>query len=199
MNTLDIAVLVAIGISTGAGALKGLVTQLFGILGLTVGALAAWLYHPQVAAAIGEVGPAGEAGAIAVAYVVIFLSVALASSLIGRALSRAVKFAMLGWLDRLGGGAYGFARALILSGGVILLLAAGLPNGSPILSESTSFQKLADARGTIQSTLPEHLAKILNSVLDRHQDGAETKPARTPSPTHSSRQVLELAGVPIRA
>jgi membrane protein required for colicin V production len=71
-----------------------------------------------------------------VAYLAILLGTMLAGALVASVLGRLLKAAMLGWADRLAGGAVGLIAALLAAALVILPVVAYTPSGSAVLRES---------------------------------------------------------------
>ena len=71
-----------------------------------------------------------------VAYLAIFLGTMLAGALVASVLGRLLKAAMLGWADRLAGGAVGLVAALLAAALVILPVVAYTPSGAAVLRNS---------------------------------------------------------------
>ena len=122
MNLLDWVIGITLAISTVTAFMSGLVRSLFSLAGLFVGVLLAAWYAPRLAEYFrGDINP--FALARAVAFVLILIAVYLLAALLGRLLRGAFKAVGLGFLDRLGGAAFGLVR------GTLLLAALLLPFG----------------------------------------------------------------------
>ena len=123
MNPLDWIIALTLAISTVTAFMSGLVRSLFSLAGLVLGVVIAAWYAPRLAEYVrGDINP--FALARAVAFVLILIVVYVAAALLGRLLRGAFKAVGLGFLDRLGGAAFGLVR------GTLLLAALLLPFGA---------------------------------------------------------------------
>lgn len=123
MNWLDIVLSVIICASVAAGLMRGFVRTVVG-LATTVAAVlfSSWLY--------------GSVGSVFLEYVshraianflgfgIVFASIILAGVLLGNLMTRLLKWAGFGWLDRVLGGALGLARAWLVAAAIVLGLCA---------------------------------------------------------------------------
>lgn len=135
MNYLDTIFLVLIGVSIIYSLIRGLVREIFSFLSIILGFFGASYGHGVLAnwlkGWVGNVTLSQIVG-FAILFILIWLSV----SLLGKTLSRAVKKTDLRWADRLGGGAFGLLKAILLFSIILLVLTAFLPAKSALLSES---------------------------------------------------------------
>jgi len=69
-------------------------------------------------------------------YLLIFLGTMLAGGLVAYLLRKLLKAAMLGWADRLAGGAVGLAAAMLVAALLLLPLVAYSPMGESLLRDS---------------------------------------------------------------
>jgi membrane protein required for colicin V production len=119
MNPLDWIIALTLAISTVTAFMSGLVRSVFSLGGLLLGVLVAAWYAPRVAQYFrGDINP--FALARAVAFVLILMAVYVAAALLGRLLRGAFKAVGLGFLDRLGGAAFGFVRGTLLLAALLL-------------------------------------------------------------------------------
>ena len=122
MNPLDWLIAITLAVSTVTAFMSGLVRSLFSLAGLLLGVLIAAWYAPRLAEYFrGDVNPFALARALA--FVLILVAVYVAAALLGRLLRGAFQAVGLGFLDRLGGAAFGLIR------GTLLLAALLLPFG----------------------------------------------------------------------
>ena len=135
MNRLDIIFLVLMGASVLYSFIRGLVREIFSFLAIILGFLGASHTYSPFAAWLGK-WMANETFAQILAFAILFVLIAVSLGLLGRVLSRLVKTADLSWADRLGGGAFGFLKAILLIAIILLVLTAFLPPRSKIVSES---------------------------------------------------------------
>lgn len=135
MKSLDIIFLILIGVSVLYSFIRGLVREIFSLLAIILGFFGASHTYPTFASWL-EKWMANETLAQILAFAILFVLIAFSLSLLGRVLSRLVKKMDLSWADRLGGGAFGFLKAILLIAIILLVLTAFLPSRSKLISES---------------------------------------------------------------
>ena len=129
--------LALVGLLVLLGVLRGLTRLLIG-----VGALVAAFMRGAVPLAGRGIDGARRGDARSggyfnlVAYLAIFLGTMLTGALVASVLGRLLKAAMLGWADRLAGGAAGLVAALLAAALVILPVVAYAPSGAAVLRNS---------------------------------------------------------------
>lgn len=119
MTTIDLIVIVLVGIGLVIGMMKGFVKQFASIVGLVAGLLVARALFSTVA---DKLAPAlGTSTTIAqiLAFVLICVVVPLLFTLVASLLSKALDRLHLGWLNRLFGGVLGALKYIIVIGLVI--------------------------------------------------------------------------------
>src|SRR5258706_16218076 len=119
MTWLDYAVIGVFFASLVVGALRGLVREVLSILGWVIAFLAANLLAGPLGPVMPQAIPSPELR-IAAAFVAVFVGSLIVTTLVGLLLSKIVKAAGLGGVDRALGAVFGTAR------GVLIVLAAGL-------------------------------------------------------------------------
>lgn len=135
MNSLDIIFLILIGLSVFYSFIRGLVREVFSFLAIILGFLGASHAYLTVANWLRK-WMANETLAQILGFAILFILIAFSLGLLGRVLSRLVKKMDLSWADRLGGGAFGFLKAILLIAIILLVLTAFLPSRSKLVSES---------------------------------------------------------------
>ncbi|MBL7075479.1 CvpA family protein [candidate division KSB1 bacterium] len=114
------------------GLRRGLVKELFGLGGLVAAfLLARWLYL-GLAQQLNfvELSPPARG---ALAFFLIFIGVMIGARVVAVAVQKILRFALLGWLDRLGGALFGLGKGgLVIA--VLILIWAVTPYG-PLLAE----------------------------------------------------------------
>ena len=123
MTWLDYAVLGVLALSVAWGLWRGLVREVISLAGWVIAFLAANLFAEPLADALPRSIPQPELRII-VAFLAIFLVTLTLATLAAMALSRALKAAGLGGLDRTLGGLFGIARAALIV--LAFALVAGL-------------------------------------------------------------------------
>jgi len=136
MNGVDLVILIVLLVGVVGGLARGFIRCLFGLAGLALGIVLAASHHGLVADSLLGFIPGERAPGI-VAFVLIFVVVVIVVSLIAAAVSRALRLAALGWLDRLAGGFLGFVMSAAVVG-VLLLLAvmAGFDDNDAIVESA---------------------------------------------------------------
>jgi membrane protein required for colicin V production len=100
---IDTVALVLLVISIFKGFTKGFIVALFSFLAFIIGLAAALKLSTLAASYIGNAVSISQRWLPVIAFLVVFLIVALAIRLGAKMLEGVVKMAMLGWLNRLGG------------------------------------------------------------------------------------------------
>lgn len=159
---LDVLFGLALVLALVQGMRRGLLANIGGLVGLALGAVAAWWLVPVV----GRIVPWPEwRGWILLALVVVLvLGGAMSGRAAGAVLRRGADRVRLKWLDRTLGGAFGVAAvALALSLAGQTVIALGMPAVSPALSSSVVLR-------TIDALTPrpvsEALAQVRSVVID---------------------------------
>jgi membrane protein required for colicin V production len=160
VTALDYAVIGVIALSSAWGLWRGLVREVISLAGWVLAFLAANLFAAPLAQAL----PASISHPdvrVIVAFVAIFVVTLTAATLAAVLLSRALKAAGLGGLDRTLGGLFGLARALLIA--LAFAVVAGLTNlpKHPFWKESWSGPVLGRTVLEVRPWLPPALAQRL--------------------------------------
>ncbi len=160
MTWLDYAVIGVFAVSLALGAWRGLVREVLSILGWIIAFLAANLLAGPLGPAMPQAIPTPELR-VAAAYLAVFIGSLIVTSLAGLLLSKIVKAAGLGGLDRLLGAVFGAARGLLIVLAAALL--AGLTSAprQAFWRDSASGPLLAQVGGMLKPLLPQTLAERL--------------------------------------
>jgi membrane protein required for colicin V production len=160
MTWLDYAVIGVSCLSIAWGVWRGLVREIVSLLGWLVAFLSASLFAGPLSVHMPESIPTPELRAIA-AFVAIFISALIVTTLLGIVLSHLVKAVGLGGLDRTLGGLFGVARGVLVLAALALL--AGLTSAptQPWWKESFSGPLLASTALALKPWLPPTLAERL--------------------------------------
>jgi len=123
MTVVDIVVLAIIGISIALGALRGLVREVLALVAWVAAFLLSNFLAPEAAKLLPQ-GMGSEEVRLLASYVVVFIIVLVALSVVAILASKLVKVVGLGAADRVVGGVFGLARGVLVV--MILVLLAGL-------------------------------------------------------------------------
>ncbi|MGH8747135.1 MAG: CvpA family protein [Burkholderiales bacterium] len=123
MTWLDYAVLGVLGVSVLWGVWRGLVREVISIAGWVLAFIAAYLFAAPLASALPRAIPTPELRMLT-AFMGVFIAALVVATLCSLLLSKLVKAAGLGGLDRVLGSIFGLARGLLIV--LALALVAGL-------------------------------------------------------------------------
>jgi len=123
MSALDIFVLLLLGGGALVGFVRGFVQEALVLAAWMAGVAALVLFHGSVAARLGGVAK-GEAGAAALAFILLFLPAYILVRFIAHRLGKQARASVLGPLDRLVGGGFGMLKGLV--GATLFFLLANL-------------------------------------------------------------------------
>ncbi len=123
MTIFDYAVLVIVGLSIVISMMRGLLAEVLSIMGWFAAFFVARTYASQLAPLMPVEIPT-ETLRILASFITLFVATFLVTSLLAIALTSIFKKIGLGWLNRLLGGLFGFARGMLIV--CILVFLAGL-------------------------------------------------------------------------
>jgi membrane protein required for colicin V production len=123
MTVFDYAVVSIIGLSVLISIMRGAIREVLSLIGWAASFFVAKTYASRLVPMLPQDIPTDSLKMLA-AFVIIFLATLLITSLISIALSSILKNLGLGWLNRLLGGLFGFARGLLIVG--VLIMLAGM-------------------------------------------------------------------------
>jgi len=110
MNFLDIIIIICFIPAIIGGLINGLVRQLATLTSLLLGIWAGWHFSELLAQWIRNWFNTNNNIINIISFAIIFIGVLILVNLIGKALSGVVKFALLGWLDKLLGVIFGLIK-----------------------------------------------------------------------------------------
>jgi len=124
LNLLDaICLLLIIGFSFW-GLIRGFIREAFSLGGIILGVFLGLSLNAGFGSILTPLlGVEADMGQI-LAFIIIFLLVSLLVSWLGLLIKKAVKFVLLGWLDRLLGLVFGFAKGVLIASVICFLLVA---------------------------------------------------------------------------
>ena len=147
MTTIDIIILVVIGVGVIQGLMKGFVKQLASIVGLIAGLLVARALFASVAEKLAPVLGTSTVIAQILAFVLIWVAVPLGFVLVASFLTKALDAVRLGWLNRWLGSGLGALKYMILIGLAIHVLEYIDPKDETKKQESVLYYSIRDLSG----------------------------------------------------
>ncbi|NQW21106.1 MAG: CvpA family protein [Chloroflexi bacterium] len=122
MNVLDWVLVVAFAITALWGYKTGLVTAVLNAVAIYVAMFLSGLFAGRVLSLIWD-GVESEALSTAIGYVIIFVAVFIASRIVGSLIKKALTITFMGWVDSLGGIVIGLVAGVLISGGIMTVVA----------------------------------------------------------------------------
>jgi membrane protein required for colicin V production len=166
MNVLD-WILIGVGaFSILRGLMRGAISQIFGIAGILCGFLVASHNYLYVGAELTRNFPT-ISGAATIGFIVLFLVTWFCIAVAGYWISRLLRSAGLGFLDRLWGGMIGFGKALILAIAAISILTMFAAENSPLLTRSTLVPYVKEASRFLFKLAPD---RVQDEFLKKQKD-----------------------------
>lgn len=165
MNWLDVLLLLPLLIGLVRGLLRGLVSEIIAILVVIFGVLGARFMMPDVSAWLWDTWEWPDGVCDVVAYVVIFLAIAILLTLLARWLTKFMRKIHLGWANRLFGGIFGLLKYGILV--LIVVFAMDRTN--------QSFHWLDKTEVVKTSVVYPKMVKVVNKIANQTNDRLTTE------------------------
>ncbi|WP_321333810.1 CvpA family protein [uncultured Bacteroides sp.] len=135
MTTIDLIIVILIGVGAFRGFLKGLLRQLASILGFFVGLLAARALYASLAEKICPTFTHSMTVAQVIAFLTIWIAIPLLFGIVALLLTKTMEAISLGWLNRLLGAGLGALKYLFM---IVLLIGVieFIDTGNHVLSQT---------------------------------------------------------------
>ena len=115
MNSLDLGIIIIVSIFFVRGVFRGFVFELVTVIGLILGYIISITYLSLLAGYILTFFPSLPESAInIVSFFLLFIGTNLLLRLVSKIITKTLKFAMLGWLNRILGGVLGILKSIIV-------------------------------------------------------------------------------------
>jgi membrane protein required for colicin V production len=157
VNWLDILLVIIIGYAVLAGFLRGFAREGIGLAAMIAGLICAFWFYGTVASFLTPYIRSREVASV-LGFLLVFISVIVVGALLGRLISKLLRVAHLGFLDRLMGAGFGFVKGVLTSSIIVLLLMAFTPKPPPrSVVESRYAPYVVDTSRIIVSAAPHEL------------------------------------------
>lgn len=157
MNWLDIVIIVLIAIPILTGLRTGLIKAALTLAGLIIGVILAGRFYVALAEQLTFI-PQSSIARIA-AFAIILVVVMVIAGVIASVLKWLTSIVMLGWVNRLGGAAFGLVMGAIFSAALLATWVKFLGPSEPV-AESALAALLLDRFPIILALLPEEFDSI---------------------------------------
>ncbi|HIF73051.1 MAG TPA: CvpA family protein [Dehalococcoidia bacterium] len=122
MNALDWVLVIAFALTALWGYKTGLVNAVLNAVAIYVGLFLSGLFAGRVLSLIWD-GVESGAVSTAIGYLIIFVAVFLASRIVSSIIKKALKVTFMGWIDNVGGIVIGLVAGVLISGGIMTVVA----------------------------------------------------------------------------
>ena len=135
MNLFDIIVVVILGYCVIRGIFRGLVKELFSLIGVLGGFYAAYTYYMVLAKPLSRwIANTGYLNILS--FLIIFCFVFIIISILGIIIHYILNIAFLGWVDRVCGAGFGTVKGILIASVILITLTTFLPKGAPVIKDS---------------------------------------------------------------
>jgi membrane protein required for colicin V production len=165
MNAFDILVAVILSYSLIRGLFRGLVKELASIIGVLGGFLAAYSLYGVAAGYLSRL-VSNPAYRNILAFMVIFCVVVILVNLLAVVIKYVLRIVFLGWLDRLGGVAFGVVKGVLIVSVIFLVLTAFLPKGTPLIRDSMSAPYISMVSEKLAALVSNDIKSEFSAKLD---------------------------------
>jgi membrane protein required for colicin V production len=165
MTVFDWVLLIVFLLAVFWGLKNGLVDSLLTVVGIYVALLLSGQFAARLVNFFTD-DIKNQAVATAIGYVIIFVAVLIAARIVGKILKTGIKFLMLGWVDRLGGLAFGVIAGALLTGGLVAVAARFVYDPktlTPIPAQEKQFRDRL--RGwMVEGTVPDMVLNVRDAL-----------------------------------
>jgi membrane protein required for colicin V production len=156
MNPLDIFFIAVVAFFFFRGIFRGLVQEISSIVGLILGFFLANTYYMDFIPSVQRLISNPDYAAI-VSYLLIFFGTMFAVLLLSVALRSLLRLAMLGWVDRIGGGGLGLLKATLICSVTLLILTTFMPPDTGFIKQSKLAPYINQMNKSVVRLMPEDI------------------------------------------
>ena len=157
MNWLDIVIIIAIAIPTIIGLSTGIIKSALTLIGVILGIILAGHYYAPLSEQLTFISQTAIANIVA--FVIILTGVIIVAILLSRLLERVASMLLLGWVNRLGGAAFGFVLGAIQCGALLAIWVQFL-GPAAVIAESNLAMIILDRFPLVLALLPSEFDAI---------------------------------------
>ncbi len=157
MSWLDLVIIATIGINTLMGLKTGLIKTVLSLAGVIVGVILAGRFYLPLAGQLTFIPQATAAKVVA--FAIILIVVVVIAGVLATLLKWAASLMMLGWVNRLGGAAFGLLLGAIFAGALLATWVRFLGAGQTI-SDSALAALLLDRLPMVLALLPQEFDTV---------------------------------------
>jgi membrane protein required for colicin V production len=166
MNSLDVGILTIASLFFIRGVFRGFVFELITVIGLLLGYIISITYLSLLSGFILSFFPSFPQSVVnLVSFFVLFLGTNLLLRLVANLLTKTLKIAMLGWLNRLLGGLLALLKAVMIMG-ILVFVINLIPFSAPLLeSDEVANSHLYPILHAFGPRFYEEIKKLADIIL----------------------------------
>ena len=161
MNVFDWVLIVVFALTALWGYKTGLIDTALNAITIYVGLFLSGLFAARVLSLFWD-GVESESVSTAIGYVIIFVTVFIASRIVSGIIKKALKITFMGWVDNLGGIVIGLVAGVLIAGGVMTVAA----RYTYIIPENTDDLTSAGIQDMIQQAAENYVEQGARDKLD---------------------------------
>ncbi len=156
MNPFDILILVVLAWALCRGIFRGFIREAASIIGVIAGFYLAYTYYPRLSLFLLEWVKQNPL-LHPMSFALIFLLVLMVVNLLAAGIRQLMSLALLGWVDRFLGAAFGFVKGMVVVVVLFALITTFMPVNAPVLRDSVLIHGVAEAADVLIGMVPEGL------------------------------------------
>jgi len=161
MNVFDWVLIVVFALTALWGYKTGLIDAALNAITIYVGLFLSGLFAARVLSLFWD-GVESESVSTAIGYVIIFVTVFIASRIVSGIIKKALKITFTGWVDNLGGIVVGLVAGMLIAGGVMTVAA----RYTYIIPENTDDLTSAGIQDMVQQAAENYVEQGVRDKLD---------------------------------
>ncbi len=161
MNVFDWVLILVFALTALWGYKTGLIDAALNAITIYVGLFLSGLFAARVLSLFWD-GVESESVSTAIGYVIIFVTVFIASRIVSGIIKKALKITFMGWVDNLGGIVIGLVAGMLIAGGVMTVAA----RYTYIIPENTDDLTSAGIQDLIQQAAENYVEQGARDKLD---------------------------------
>jgi membrane protein required for colicin V production len=171
VTATDVGIISVVSVTVIAGLFRGLAREIFSLLSVIVGLVAASTLYTTLAPSLLP-RLSSQAVANAASFAFIFFAAALAISLLGKTAQRFIQVLRLRFIDRILGAFFGLLKGIFITTVIVVSLVTFVPPAHPFLENSRLSPFLVALGKASLSVISDKFKKLMEEKADgvfRHQ------------------------------